>query len=103
MSFITLKSFKSSAALYILADGSSGFPASKDRYHLYVSLACPWAHRTLIVRSLKGLTDIISVSVVDWMLGDKGWKFTDQVTWISDAPELLTSLQAICFSKFLYN
>lgn len=63
----------------IAADGSSGFPAEAGRYHLYVSLACPWAHRTLIMRKLKGLEDIISYTVVDWLLTPKGWSFTDQV------------------------
>eukprot|EP01132_Coremiostelium_polycephalum_P007444 gene7444-9148_t len=48
-----------------------------NRYHLYVSLACPWAHRTLIVRALKGLEDFLPVSVVDWFLDDGGWKFSD--------------------------
>ena len=59
----------------ITADGSSGFKAEADRYHLYVSLACPWAHRTLILRKLKGLEKAISVDVVDWLLETKGWKF----------------------------
>ncbi|BFZ25074.1 hypothetical protein BsWGS_28113 [Bradybaena similaris] len=63
---------------WITADGSSGYKAEADRYHLYVSLACPWAHRTLIVRSLKGLGDVISVTVVDWLLETKGWAFTDK-------------------------
>ncbi|XP_072036170.1 LOW QUALITY PROTEIN: glutathionyl-hydroquinone reductase YqjG-like [Amphiura filiformis] len=62
----------------VTADGSSGFKAEKGRYHLYVSLACPWAHRTLILRKLKGLEDIISYTVVDWLLGEGGWNFTDQ-------------------------
>ncbi|MXV45321.1 glutathione S-transferase family protein [Saccharibacter sp. 17.LH.SD] len=53
------------------------FPAEKGRYHLYVSLACPWAHRTLIVRKLKGLEDLISVSVVHWLMDDQGWTFDD--------------------------
>ena len=61
----------------ITADGSSGFGAEAGRYHLYVSLACPWAHRTLIVRTLKGLEDIISVSVVDPFMGEEGWAFRD--------------------------
>ena len=61
----------------ITADGSSGFPAEVDRYHLYVSYACPWAHRTLIVRELKGLSDAISISAVDPYMGDNGWKFSD--------------------------
>jgi len=55
--------------------GDAGFQAEAGRYHLYVSLACPWAHRTLIFRALKGLEDIIPVSVVHWYMADKGWTF----------------------------
>jgi len=55
--------------------GEGGFPAEAGRYHLYVSLACPWAHRTLIFRKLKRLEDIISVSVVDPHMGSEGWVF----------------------------
>lgn len=68
---------------WITADGSpgpsgeGGFPAEAGRYHLYVSLACPWAHRTLIMRALKRLDDIISVSVVDPFMGEEGWVFAD--------------------------
>lgn len=61
----------------ITADGSSGFPAEPGRYHLYVSLACPWAHRQLIVRRLKGLEDVITVGVVDPIRDERGWRFTD--------------------------
>jgi putative glutathione S-transferase len=61
----------------ITADGSSGFPAEAGRYHLYVSLACPWAHRTIIVRRLLGLEDTISMSVVDPIRDDNGWRFTE--------------------------
>lgn len=65
---------------YIEADGSSGFKAESGRYHLYVSFACPWAHRTLIVRKLKGLEDVISVNVVDWLLNfETGWEFNEKV------------------------
>jgi len=53
------------------------FKAEPDRYHLYVSLACPWAHRTLIMRTLKGLQDLISVSVVHWHMGALGWTFAE--------------------------
>ncbi len=59
----------------ISADGSSGFPAEAGRYHLYVSLACPWAHRTLIFRALKGLEATIDVSVVHPYMGERGWSF----------------------------
>ncbi|MEQ8397885.1 glutathione S-transferase family protein [Thalassobaculum sp.] len=55
--------------------GTGGFKAEPGRYHLYVSLACPWAHRTLILRALKGLESAISVSVVHWYMGDDGWTF----------------------------
>lgn len=63
----------------VTKDGSSGFPAESGRYHLYVSLACPWVHRTLILRQLKGLEKIISVDVVDVVLGSKGWTFDASV------------------------
>ncbi len=56
--------------------GHDGFAAAKGRYHLYVSLACPWAHRTLILRALKGLEDVVSVSVTHWFMGEQGWTFT---------------------------
>jgi putative glutathione S-transferase len=55
--------------------GSGGFIAEPGRYHLYVSLACPWAHRTMIFRALKGLESMISVSVVHWYMVDHGWTF----------------------------
>jgi len=55
--------------------GISGFKAEPNRYHLYVSLACPWAHRTIIYRKLKGLEGMISMSVVNAFMGDEGWTF----------------------------
>lgn len=55
--------------------GEAGFEAAPGRYHLYVSLACPWANRTLILRALKGLEDLISVSVVNPYMGEHGWSF----------------------------
>ena len=61
---------------HVTADGSSGYPAEAGRYHLYVSLACPWAHRTVIVRRLKLLEDVISLSVVDPIRDERGWAFT---------------------------
>jgi putative glutathione S-transferase len=57
--------------------GATPYPAVAGRYHLYVSLACPWAHRTLIVRSLKGLTGAIGVTVVDPVRDERGWAFRD--------------------------
>jgi len=68
---------------WITADGSAGpsgvggFAAATNRYHLYVSYACPWAHRTLIFRVLKKLQNIISVDVVHPHMGEEGWKFAD--------------------------
>lgn len=66
---------------WVTADGSAGptgkggFKAEPGRYHLYVSLACPWAHRTLIFRALKGLEDMISISVVNPLMREHGWTF----------------------------
>ncbi|KAJ4296852.1 S-glutathionyl-(chloro)hydroquinone reductase [Kalmusia sp. IMI 367209] len=51
------------------------FPPEKGRYHLYVSYACPWAHRTMIVRKLKGLEDFVGITSVHWHMGEKGWRF----------------------------
>jgi glutathionyl-hydroquinone reductase len=67
---------------WVTADGSpgptgtGGFAAERGRYHLYVSLACPWAHRTLIMRRLKGLEDCVSLSVVHWRMRELGWTFS---------------------------
>jgi putative glutathione S-transferase len=61
----------------VLADGSNGYGAEAGRYHLYISLACPWAHRTLIGRRLKGLDSVVSVSVVHPHMGEQGWSFDE--------------------------
>ncbi|HTU14324.1 MAG TPA: glutathione S-transferase family protein [Solirubrobacterales bacterium] len=60
---------------WVTADGSSGFKAEPGRYHLYVSYACPWASRTIIYRRLKGLEDVISMTVVDPIRDEEGWRF----------------------------
>src|SRR5262245_23007127 len=59
----------------VTADGSSGFPSEGGRYHLYASPACPWSHRTLIARLLKGLEGAISVSYADPFRDARGWAF----------------------------
>jgi glutathionyl-hydroquinone reductase len=61
----------------ITADGSSGYPAVPGRYHLYISWACPWAHRSAIVRRLLGLEDVISLSAVDPIRDGRGWAFRE--------------------------
>ena len=60
---------------WVTDDGSSGYPAARGRYHLYVSWACPWAHRTILVRKLKQLEDVIGMTVVDPIRDDRGWAF----------------------------
>ncbi len=60
---------------WITADGSSGFPAAAGRYHLYLALACPWCHRTLLMRLLKRLEDVVSVSFVEPLMLEQGWVF----------------------------
>ena len=62
---------------WISSDGSTPYPAAAGRYHLYVSLACPWASRTVIVRKLKGLVNTVGMTVVDPFRDDKGWAFRD--------------------------
>ncbi len=75
---------------WVTADGSpgptgrGGFRAEAGRYHLYVSLACPWAHRALILRALKGLEATVTVSVVHWLMGDDGWSFATGPGVVSD-------------------
>lgn len=66
-------------------DGYAGFAAEAGRYHLYVSLACPWAHRTLILRVLKDLQALIPVSVVSWLMAENGWTFDQSLGSTGDA------------------
>ena len=65
--------------------GEGGFAAETGRYHLYVSLACPWAHRTIIFRQLKGLENVISMSVTSWHMGENGWTFDKEEGSSGDA------------------
>src|ERR1700731_238450 len=67
---------------WVSNDGSTSYPAIAGRYHLYVSLACPWASRTVIFRKLKGLEETIGVTIVDPIRDEKGWAFRDlSRTW----------------------
>ncbi len=84
---------------WITPDGSSGptgrggYKAEPDRYHLYVSYACPWAHRTLIMRALKGLEEMVGLSVVHWRMLENGWTFAEGPGVIPDP---------VCNAAYLY-
>lgn len=73
--------------------GEGGFQAQSGRYHLYVSLACPWAHRTLILRALKDLQGLIDVSVVSWLMREDGWTFDPRYGSTGDALDHLDYLR----------
>ncbi|MBA4695986.1 MAG: glutathione S-transferase family protein [Legionella sp.] len=82
------------------------FPAEAGRYHLYVSLACPWAHRTIIMRSLKGLESYVGLSITHWLMEDEGWTFTpgpdvipDGVNGATNLHEIYTLADPHCTSK----
>lgn len=81
----------------ISTDGSTPFAAEAGRYHLYVSLACPWAHRTLVHRVLLGLEDAVTVDVVDWHMQDDGsWRFDPSVPGATEDSQFgATSLQEV--------
>lgn len=70
---------------WITADGSSGFKAEPGRYHLYISLGCPWAHRTVLLWQLKGLQEIVGLSIVDPVISSQGWAFSDKEGCIRDS------------------
>ncbi|OJD40474.1 glutathione s-transferase [Diplodia corticola] len=91
---------------FISSKPGAEFPAEKGRYHLYVSYACPWAHRTLIVRKLKGLEDFVSYTSVHWEMLEKGWRFAtpdENVPGANTTPDPLhpdfTHLRDIYFSQ----
>ncbi|MEU9890743.1 glutathione S-transferase family protein [Sphaerisporangium sp. NPDC051011] len=77
----------------VTADGQSGYPAEPGRYHLYVSLACPWAHRSVIVRALKKLEDVVSLSVVDPVRDGRGWAFREGPGFTADPVNGFTLLR----------
>jgi glutathionyl-hydroquinone reductase len=70
---------------WITTDGSSGFQAEVGRYHLYISLGCPWAHRAALLWKLKGLEGIVGLSIVDPVISEQGWRFSDYSGCIRDS------------------
>lgn len=70
---------------WITPDGSSGFKAEPGRYNLYISLGCPWAHRTALLWKLKELETVIGLSIVDPVIGDRGWQFSDKPECVPDS------------------
>ena len=88
---------------WVRADGSTAFTPEAGRYHLYVSLACPWAHRTLIVRALKKLESVISVSIVDPLMAEEGWRFGNSKGGTADdvnGRELLSQIYTLADPTF---
>jgi putative glutathione S-transferase len=77
------------------SSGAGGFKAEAGRYHLYVSLACPWASRTLIFRSLKGLEQMVGLSVTHWLMGERGWTFAPAEGVIPDTVHGAAALHEI--------
>ena len=86
LSFPTSKKgeFTREASKFSSSIGDEDFPAASGRYHLYISYACPWAHRTVIFHRLKGLEDVISVSSVEPFMGENGWSFSQKGTDFND-------------------
>jgi len=78
------KRMESTFRSWVRADGSSDFKAEAGRYHLYVSKACPWAHRTIIFRKLKKLENIIGLSIVEAEMFDAGWTFSEQGEYVDN-------------------
>src|ERR1041384_7696272 len=69
---------------WVKRDGSSAYKPERGRYHLYVSFACPWAHRTIIFRKLKGLEEAVGMTVVDPVRDERGWAFRDGPGYSTD-------------------
>jgi putative glutathione S-transferase len=80
---------------FVSAEPNAKFQPETNRYHLYISLACPWAHRTLIVLKLKQLDKHIGVSVVDYLMQDKGWKFSTAEETPGSIPDTVNNAQYI--------
>lgn len=73
---------------WVTSDGASAFPAAARRYHLYISHACGWSHRTMLFRALKGLSEVVTVSVTEPFMGSEGWTFASGTDPINDAGKL---------------
>lgn len=87
---------------WVSADGSTAFPAESGRYHLYVSHACPWAHRTVLLRAIRGLEGAIGLTAVDPRMGDDGWSFGEEPDPLFGAkglPELYLRADPSCTSR----
>jgi putative glutathione S-transferase len=84
---------------WVTANGESGFPAAAGRYHLYVSLACPWAHRTVIARKLRGLEAAIGMTVVDPIRDERGWAFRDGPGYSRDPVNGFTFLSEAYYAR----
>ena len=87
----------------ITKDGSGGFPAESGRYHLYVSFACPFAGRVLIVHRMKGLEDCVSMDVVDIIKGEEGWKFGNPGSVEGCTPDTVNGFSHLSEVYFLAN
>ncbi|CAG8546534.1 15818_t:CDS:10 [Dentiscutata erythropus] len=87
----------------ISKDPDAIFTPEKDRYHLYIAWGCPWAHRTAIVRALKGLENIIGLSVVDYIMGEKGWKFSTPEETPGCIPDTVNNAQFLSELYFKAN
>ena len=86
---------------WISADGSTGFQAEPGRYHLYVSYACPFAHRTLIICKLKGLEDVVSLNVIDYFRDNEGWRFNPEAR--DSTPDTVNGFKFLKQVYFLVN
>ena len=91
---------ESSFRNWVRADGSTDFAPEAGRYHLYVSLACPWAHRTLIMRKLKKLESAISLSVVNFLMREKGWTFSEDLPDHENGRSCLHEVYTLADPKF---
>lgn len=96
----TFERKESSFRDWVRADGSTAFLPEAGRYHLYISLACPWAHRTLIMRKLKKLESAISLSIVDYLMRENGWTFSPELPDHENGRSRLHEVYCLADPKF---